>query len=1301
MSTSAPVNGPSTGDHKQPSRGLSLPTFVPIRSSSHDDSEKAESSASGSLRSYSNGASSPDIRPRVNLPTSYSVTDNHSDHNAKPSGHRRNRSSGGFLLDPVANPSGMSHFIHAPSPRDVKGKRKGNASELSIPKRRLRNFTASKRGSIGSSPLATEIKPDYNGSEVEDKDILIPGTDIRRQSRTPKPPTHGTPDVSRPSGDSYESRQVGFNSDPAQIVHMALTLSERRRRQASEKRYISSDLNNRRAISTSSPLHPQSGAQTSSIGQYLTPSRLGSRKGSPQPKTTNSAPLQQGRENDKPALPDQDPLVSTVPDMMDLEISSATVARVEKAKLYFELAYEHRRLLSHLPPVRRPGTTVKPLNPDAQSKAYNPLQYVRNRKLRFWENTAINSESEGWHDIEKVRAWVDAVVTSHTETRHDPEECVRLPPLNPKADSPAEQSGDLADSPASSTQRPHDTSYPKPRRPRSDWVTHPGDIIADAQWLEQGMNKMKIQDRDGNQIYPQNTRFRFSGWGNQTPIDMQQFSQEPTPPPEQAQNDQSPELPVSALPELPTFKSAHDRNKSKFHSRLHKPEVINDGGGLRRRTLKLFDESSDSDTSATSRGSDEPARRGRKRFSRKRQNMTITEGRPAALHNLTDTSTHSLTDPSQSPSGQNSKRASVDLSRFGKLLGRENTKNPTPSTPLRRAQSARPAAVTRSSIEQDRLPRNSLDSDTTVPNSPTGTGFPSIAINLSPPPSRSSSPTKKPLPSILHPFRDRNKPKRPDNGRDRVDTTDFAALTPKPESRASSSEVETHQNSSGPTSRGQSPMTRGHSPFSVSKTESAVPDDLQAAIGDHDIGPMSRVSTKSTALSSSEHPGRIRGIFKGGRIAEIVGNEVSRVGDFIWKREPPSTHRYRTSASDSSLKSYDDSESEDNESANGHTLKTLPLSKQRSSSSVASDGHENTLSPTVSRSSTTGGEKHQYHNPNLPTFTSPFQLDRDQQDRKKEMSVSTGSSQNLDTGSDHISRLAAQHREMAKSPRPGHLAPPRLNIDTTGGSPSLSRRGSYGFGLDRSRSASRSLNQAVGDRTPSGRRRSRSNVDMSRQFTLSTSNSPSRGELPIITKRDITRAEALLLSSAVKAREIVRRADSVRPPPKFLLDTILSSTTASEAKLHAVKRKEEHIIAARNLMSTLSVHSTKFNHQLRTFTSTLAPALHKELQILEDMVENTMTPRVRSAADEAGELSMKLTTTSTLAVRGLNDSIDVAQRRRKRGPVRWVRRLGYTLIEWAVVGLLWAIWAVVTLVRGAMAMLKCVARVGRWLVWLV
>lgn len=224
---------------------------------------------------------------------------------------------------------------------------------------------------------------------------------------------------------------------------------------------------------------------------------------------------------------------------------------------------------------------------------------------------------------------------------------------------------------------------------------------------------------------------------------------------------------------------------------------------------------------------------------------------------------------------------------------------------------------------------------------------------------------------------------------------------------------------------------------------------------------------------------------------------------------------------------------------------------------------------------------------------------------------------------------------------------------------------------------------------------------MSRQFTLSTSNSPSRGELPIITKRDITRAEALLLSSAVKAREIVRRADSVRPPPKFLLDTILSSTTASEAKLHAVKRKEEHIIAARNLMSTLSVHSTKFNHQLRTFTSTLAPALHKELQILEDMVENTMTPRVRSAADEAGELSMKLTTTSTLAVRGLNDSIDVAQRRRKRGPVRWVRRLGYTLIEWAVVGLLWAIWAVVTLVRGAMAMLKCVARVGRWLVWLV
>ena len=130
------------------------------------------------------------------------------------------------------------------------------------------------------------------------------------------------------------------------------------------------------------------------------------------------------------------------------QVSPATAARVEKAKIYFELAHEHRRLLSHLPPLRRPGTPAPTTGPEALQKAYNPLQYVRNRKLRIWEKTPINSESEGWHDVQKVKAWVDAVTSSHTETQHDSLECVRLPPLNLRAvDTDGEDTEDSPDEP--------------------------------------------------------------------------------------------------------------------------------------------------------------------------------------------------------------------------------------------------------------------------------------------------------------------------------------------------------------------------------------------------------------------------------------------------------------------------------------------------------------------------------------------------------------------------------------------------------------------------------------------------------------------------------------------------------------------------------------------------------------------------------------------------------------------------------------------------------------------------------------
>jgi hypothetical protein len=188
----------------------------------------------------------------------------------------------------------------------------------------------------------------------------------------------------------------------------------------------------------------------------------------------------------------------------------------------------------------------------------------------------------------------------------------------------------------------------------------------------------------------------------------------------------------------------------------------------------------------------------------------------------------------------------------------------------------------------------------------------------------------------------------------------------------------------------------------------------------------------------------------------------------------------------------------------------------------------------------------------------------------------------------------------------------------------------------------------------------------------------------------------------VKAREIGRRADdSGEELPTYLYESL----TPENKALHLtnplrVRKRERHIVAAQNIMKTLEGYSSTFNTKLHSFTSSLIPALHIQLQSLEDQVENTMTPQVRLTADSAGELSMKLSTTSTLAVKELNDTIEVAFRRKRRGPIRLFRKLWFAGIEWTVVGLLWLIWAVVSVIQAILGVGRCLIRGVRWMFWI-
>ncbi|KIW26529.1 uncharacterized protein PV07_09616 [Cladophialophora immunda] len=1358
MSTSTPPNGRAANDdvggseHLDPNH-LSLPTFHSVRESSNERDgrgSRTESTASGSAsrRSRSRNPDLPSSRLLERLSFGGSNARSDGDPKSKEKEkerekekekakendaprHNVSRRSGGFLLEPVSNSKRVSRASPVPPTRkDPEGKRNSGDSELTLVKRRHRtNGHAS--SSFKSSPLAGEVKQDPIIYNYPSSDQLVPGTDVRRSLSSSHNGSQFTGIPASASRNVEVQRtpvaMVGFDNDPAQIVNMALSLSEGRRRLASGRRYVSTEQGERRVVSAASTSNPNNTVRRRSIAPFLATNRQSSQGGSPKRHTSSKH-----RDSNTPATPvsvdvsvtEVVPNLDIDPDFVD-QISPATAARVEKAKVYFELAHEHRRLLPHLPPIRKPGTQLGFTGPEAMQKAYNPLQYVRNRKLRIWEKTPINSEAEGWHDVQKVRAWVDAVVSSHPDTQHDSLECVRLPPLDLRsADTDREDTDDSPDEPKSTVlPRVLDQLHPKPTRPRSDWVTHPGDLIADAYWLEQGMNKTKIQDRDNNLIYPPNTHFTFSGWRNQTPVNIPTRLQQSSPPLE-PQEDSFQETPSSALPELPTFKSAHHAHKSGRHGRRR--DIIRDsvhgksGSSSRERSRirkKLFQDSSDSDYSASMSSDDAGIERGRNRLRRKRHETPVNNGAEKGSHSQSKQTSqafgHGHGDSSQGSSAPTSKRTSMDHTGLNKLFRVDSLKKASPLTRSRNRQdSSRPRSVQvpiRSSLEHEHQPRASTEYDTTTaPNSPNGVEWPSIAINLSPPPSRPSSPSKNPISTILHPFH-----RKPHKGQGQTSTTDFAHVPPV--QSVHEHELEKHVDS--PDSRGQSPMTRGLSSLSKNQTHSTEPDDMtpQSSI-EHRHSTASKVSTRSTTHAGSDHS-RIRAIFKGGRIAEIVGNEVSRVGDFIWKRDLPIIYRHRGSASEGSIRSYDGSDSEieqhhrhhhhqhqqqqHQQQQNGTILKTPPPLARSRSSTISSTKSDH-VSPVATKTTNTGNDRPRYNNPNLPSFTSPFQKDRERQEKQQGYLAPDDAATRGDSA-DHISRLAAQRRSASHSPRLAAL--PRLDTGAPTTPNEVSRQKSYGFGaaldLSRSRDASDQLNSVIGPVTGlSGLRPSRSAGDLSKMGGSDLGQED--GEPADVTWRDIERAQVLLYTSTVKAREIGRRAeDSGEELPPFLLESLTPENKAlHSAKPLRVKKRERHIVAAQNIMKTLEGHSFTFNKKLHSFTTSLIPALHSQLQILEDQVENNMTPQVRITADSAGELSMKLSTTSTLAVKELNDSIEVAFRRKRRGPIRLFRKLWFAGIEWTVVGLLWLIWAVVSVVRFTLGTGRCVVKGVRWLFWI-
>lgn len=177
-----------------------------------------------------------------------------------------------------------------------------------------------------------------------------------------------------------------------------------------------------------------------------------------------------------------------------------------------------------------------------------------------------------------------------------------------------------------------------------------------------------------------------------------------------------------------------------------------------------------------------------------------------------------------------------------------------------------------------------------------------------------------------------------------------------------------------------------------------------------------------------------------------------------------------------------------------------------------------------------------------------------------------------------------------------------------------------------------------------------------------------------ISKRDLYRTRASALSEGIVARELATKTPSIFNPR---LRQINAST--------------------RTLNSLLNTYHSKQT----TFVTSTAPNYHNRINEVNKHISHTLTPMVRTVADEADGLSTTVTTEMTLNVKKLQEEIfRLARRRRGRGKMRRVIRVLSVTIEWSVRAVLWVIWIVVLALKITKKIVELVVGVAKWVLWL-
>ena len=1224
--------------------------------------------------------------------------------NELPQRRQRPKSSGGFLLQTL--PADTEYLrphssAEAGMSENAKGKRKVEEGDLIVPKRASALHRHRQKASLGSSPLATEVSnirsPDQiDGSSPRKTTIHSNGKQRITSSRTN---SNMSPASSLSTDDAHQrkSSTLGHDTDPAQIVNLALNLSESRRRNFSSGGLIPprDSIGAKRMVSAGySPLGLSYSAAGGSLRHHLNQQRQISRNVSPRSGRSASSRgaspqlSQHARvKNNDPVLPD---LNAGANEKANLDASDATLARAEKARLAIELSYEYRRLLQWLPKLptpsqSRPSTSRRATKSHGQpaetlGRAYNPLQYVRNRKVRFKQDRPLDAETQGWADIDSVRDWVTTVANEREDGISRVDRRFPLPPFDPSQRGLA-----ILDNVAAPGMPQPPTK--KISRPHTVWEFTPWDMLADAYWLNQDDNLAHLEDSHGRKLIAKN-----------------EILQEHDPRPskdsvrDSARRSDS-MIRMNGSTEKIRASMESLRNHSKLRGRrrneTYEPQSpLSDDNGSRSRKSRWPRNFVRSRSPSSSGGSPENKRLKREPEASHYNSRDDYDSAALEKHmmDILAKEAEDVNAYTESANGfaandiESAHRVNEGVKRNGNIFHATRR----PSRPQRLHTDSPVAekhqASARASFDEERFHHHRMSSDdlnSTAPNSPTESGFiPSIAINLSPPtsPPTSAASPKKTIPDRLGSFRRA----RPSLGKRAISENDFAI-------------------DSG-TSTDVSRQTTNESQLvnMLRKEHSDQPSNgLLSPSKSEFFGKGSRPLANSSIRSIKDtSDSRLRGLFKGGRIAELVGSEVSKVGDLLWKKDGGSNASQLNSPIASSYAS-EDSDVDDGDISGLDNSPEDNLSRTFSHA----DGR-----PRLSQGST-ASEKPKFHIENLPSFRST--IDRSEAPK--------GNEPTLEPRPDHITRQQMALRERGRSSRFDRLAPPKIDMRDISPSPSrpsspergkdTSRHSSSSTSGRRVRSADRRLNAMLnvpgkvgtGSLAPTGlsalasrqsQSRGRPTLDNKRQWSISDRGvSELRGA---INKRDIARVRALLLSSGVKANEIVRRAEEMPSmPPPFLQGL---QPLFHDGVPHT-PRSQEHIVAGRMLISNIETTTQDLRVAAERFAHSTVEDLHERMKAVEEYVDHKLTPLVRAAADDADNCSTELTTTHTLAVKQLNDSVDVILRKRRRR-LRWIRRVGWAALEWTLLTVMWLVWFIVVIIRLLRGIIRGSVASVRWLFWL-